>query len=147
MYAQISQFAIDKSTNVIVEEGIAPVYIREYWARQGRKVQVHYNLENGLTGRREYDLYDTFGTRWEVKCDHKWHLTGNVYLESQSLSHSKADYYLILAGIGYVVSKSALSEAIAEQSALTPGGDQHRSLGLLLPLERLEEMAQAVIVP
>ena len=30
MYAQIDAFAVDKATNTIVEEGIAPLYIREY---------------------------------------------------------------------------------------------------------------------
>lgn len=84
MYAQIDQFVVDKAVNVIVEEGVAPLFVREYWARRGSRVQARYNQEYGLTGRREYDLLDTFGTTWAVKCNRKWHATGNVYVETQA---------------------------------------------------------------
>jgi len=145
VYARIDQFAIDKAVNVIVEEGIAPLFIERYWAMKGSRARARYNLQNGLEGRREYDLIDTFGTKWEVKCDRKWHVTGNVYLESQALERSGADKYLIIAGIGYVVEKTALREAIASQTALTPGGDNDASLGLKLSLTRLEEISEQVI--
>lgn len=146
MYAHIDSFAIDKAVNVIVEEGIAPHFIKAYWTLLGSRVQVRYNLENGLTGRREYDLIDTFGTKWEIKFDRKWHATGNIYLESQALERSKADKYLILAGKGYVVPKTALCGAMAAGTALTRGGDSLASLGLLLSLERLEQLSEEVIV-
>jgi len=84
--------------------------------------------------------------RWEVKSDHLWHVTGNVYIEIQALEASQADKYLIFAGKGYVVSKTALREAIASGYDLTPGGDNLRSQGVKLPLERLETISEEVIV-
>ena len=47
------------------------------------------------------------GVTWEVKADRLWHVTGNVYIELQALEASQADKYLIFAGKGYVVAKSA----------------------------------------
>lgn len=146
MYARIDNFAVDKAVNVIVEEGIAPLFVERYYALMGTRGHARYNLENGLAGRREYDLVDTFGVKWEVKCDRKWHATGNVYVEKQALERSKADKYLYLAGVGYVIAKSALCEAFDGETALTPGGDRDASLGLLLSLERLEEISETVIV-
>jgi hypothetical protein len=145
MYAQVDQFAVDKALNTIVEEGIAPPYIREYWARQGRRVsRVEKNLGD-LAQSRKYDLSDTFGTRWEVKYDRLWHVTGNVYVELQALENSEADMYLVFAGPGFAIAKSRVWEAI---QGLVPvaGGDEMRSLGAKLPVERLAEFAEEVIV-
>lgn len=36
--ANIDEFAIDKALNTLVEEGIAPLYIRGYYRLQGRKM-------------------------------------------------------------------------------------------------------------
>jgi hypothetical protein len=45
MYPHVDQFAVDKALNTLVEEGIAPLYIREYYARRGRKcMRVEKNL-------------------------------------------------------------------------------------------------------
>lgn len=145
MYAHIDNFAVDVATNAIIELGIAPHYIRRYWADRGSRVQVRSNPENGLIERRGYDLVDSFGTRWEVKSDRGWHVTGNVYVEKQALEHSKADMYLYLAGKGYVVRKTALCEAIEAAPELTPGGDRKAVLGLKLPLWQLQEMSEQVI--
>jgi hypothetical protein len=70
MYSHIDQFPIDKAANTIVEEGVAPMYIRAYWAMHGKKVQ---------------------RVRWEVKYDGLWHVTGHVYIELQALEASQAD--------------------------------------------------------
>lgn len=112
MYAQVDAFAIDKAANTVVEEGISPAYIREYWCRRGsRCLKVEKNL-GGLAQQRKFDLSDTFGTRWEVKSDRLWHVTGNVYVELQALERSEADMYLVFAGPGFVIAKSSLWEAI-----------------------------------
>jgi hypothetical protein len=102
VYAHIDQFAIDKGLNTLVEEGIAPLYIREYYRLQGKKVwRVDKHMAD-LAGSRLYDLIDGMGVRWEVKYDRLWHVTGNVYIELQSLDSTQADKYLILAGVGFV---------------------------------------------
>lgn len=145
MYAHIDQFAIDKALNTFVEEGAAPLYIREYHRRCGRKIwKVEKNLGD-LAQSRLYDLIDGLGIRWEVKYDRLWHVTGNVYIEIQALEASQADKYLIFAGRAFVIAKYALIEAIKGYD-LTPGGDLMKSLGVTLPLEVLEEVAEAVIV-
>jgi len=82
MYVQIDQFAIDKALNTLVEEGVAPLYIREYYARQGKRMwRVEKNLGD-LQQSKLFDLIDGFGIRWEVKYDRLWHVTGNVYRAS-----------------------------------------------------------------
>jgi hypothetical protein len=145
VYAHIDNFPIDKATNTIIEEGIAPVYIRAYYMVQGKRIwRVDKKLDD-LKGSKAYDLIDGMGVTWEVKADRLWHVTGNVYIELQALEASQADKYLILAGRGYVVAKSALCEAIRGYEAKA-GGDHMRSLGVTLPLEVLEEVAESVIV-
>jgi hypothetical protein len=146
MSVHIEQFAVDKELNHLIEEGIAPVYIRRFHALQGRKIwRVDKNLSD-LKGSKLCDLIDGFGIRWEVKNDKAAFRTGNVYVERQAFQSSEADYYLFLVGIGYVVPKTALAHEFSRQPALTPGGDDLRSMGLLLPLERLEEISEQVIV-
>jgi hypothetical protein len=147
MYTQIEQFGIDKGMSAVIEEaGIAGAYIREYYRRLGKKVlRIDKNLGD-YQQQRLYDLVDTLGVRWEVKTDRLVFTTGNVYLEEHAYKASEADKYLIFAGFGYVVSKSAIGEEFASNSARTPGGDNDRSSGLLLPLERLEEISEQVII-
>ena len=78
--------------------------------------------------------------RWEVKYDRLWHATGNVYIELQALDASQSDKYLILAGKGYVIAKSALYEAVRiHLEFVKRGGDLGKSLGVPLPLEIVEE--------
>jgi hypothetical protein len=67
-----------------------------------------------------------------------------VYVELQALESSQADKYLILAGKGYVIARSALVEAIRGREAVA-GGDLLKSMGVKLSLEELEEVAEQVI--
>jgi hypothetical protein len=144
MYVQIDSFAIDKGTNTLIEEGIAPVYIREYYRRQGKKVwKVEKNMAD-LQGSKAYDLVDGMGVLWEVKADRLWHVTGNVYIELQALEASQADKYLIFARCAYVIGKSELWEAIRSLESKA-GGDLMKSMGVPLPLEILEQHAEAVL--
>jgi hypothetical protein len=145
MYAQIDQFAIDKGVNTLVEEGIAPVYVREHYRRLGKRVWRVDKLMTDAQSSKAYDLIDGLGVKWEVKADRIWGTTGNVYIELQALESSEADKYLILAGKGYVIAKSALVEAISGREAKA-GGDLMKSTGVPLPLEALEEVAEQVIV-
>jgi len=147
MYAQIDQFPIDKATNTVVEEGIAPVYIREYYRLQGKNVLRVDKLMADAQASKAYDLADGMGVKWEVKTDRLWSVTVNVYVELQALEGSEADKYLIFAGKAYVVAKSALYEAARiHLESVKRGGDLGKSLGVPLPLEVLEEIAEAVIV-
>lgn len=145
MFANIDQFAVDKALNTIVEEGVAPAYIIEYYRRKQKRIQrVEKNLGD-YQQQRLYDLVDTFGVRWEVKYDRLWHVTGNVYVELQALEASQADKYIIFAGHAYVIGKSALLEAIAGRET-KGGGDNLKSIGVCLPLEELEDCSEEVIV-
>lgn len=156
MYSHVDQFPIDKALNTIVEEGIAPVYIREYYRRKGIKVlRVDKNLGD-LAKSKECDLIDGLGVRWEVKNDKRaladqvrdgqlaW-ATGNAYIELKSLYESKADMQLRFAGPGFCIAIPALIAAIEGLASLR-GGDRLRSEGIPLPLERLEEISEMVIV-
>jgi hypothetical protein len=59
MYAQIDQFAIDKGLNTVVEEGIAPLYIR----RQRKKVRRVDKLMADAQASKAYDLIDGLGVK------------------------------------------------------------------------------------
>jgi hypothetical protein len=147
MYTAITQFGIDKALNTLIEEcGIAEAYIREYWRRRGLKLWRVDKFLGDLQESKKCDLIDNFGTRWEIKTDKLAFVTGNVYVEQQAFLALEADKYLIFAGKAFVVEKQALAEEFARTTTLTPGGDNHRSMGLLLPLERLEEISEEVIV-
>jgi hypothetical protein len=143
-YAHIEPFAIDKGLNTVVEELIAPMYIRRFYELEGKRIQkVEKNLGD-FRQQRLYDLVDTFGVRWEVKTDKIGLTTGNAFIERQALEHSEADMYLIFCGVAYAVKKSALLEAI-QNVPVKQGGDEGKATGYLLPLERLEEVAEQLI--
>jgi hypothetical protein len=144
MYAQIDPFAIDKAGNTVVEELIAPIYIREYYARRGIKVnRVDKNLGD-YRQQRLYDLTDSYGCRWEVKTDKIALNTGQVFIEAQALEHSEADKYLVFCPLGHVISRISLLEAVQGRSTLQ-GGDHLVSTGIMVPLEEFEAMCEEVI--
>lgn len=139
MYARIDNFAIDKAVKVIVEEGIAPAFIERYYALRGERIRASYNLENGLTGRREFDLIDTLGTKWETNFDRKWHATGNVYVEKQALERSRVDKYLYLAGVGYVAPNTALRlphRPVSAAASVDERTSSHTEAGGAAPMGR-----------
>jgi len=98
MYAQIDQSAVDKAANTLVEEGIAPIYVREHYRLQGKKVWRVDKLMADAQASKAYDLVDGMRVKWEVKFDRLWSVTENVYIELQALGASQADKYLIFAG-------------------------------------------------
>ena len=63
MYAQIERFGIAKETNAIVEEGIAPVYVRRFYELQGRRVLKVTKNMGDLAQSRKYDLIDSLGVK------------------------------------------------------------------------------------
>ena len=137
------QFAIDKSCAAIYE-GIAIHKIEQWYAAQGFRIHARYNEANGLEQKRGYDLIDTYGKKWEVKCDRKALSTGNVFVEHQALDHSEADYWIILAGLAYILPRQSLLDARNEQYRVVRGGDDLRAIGTLLPLSELKSLAEIV---
>src|SRR5438132_5951709 len=102
--------ASQKASAAIVE-GLAFEMIRRFYEAQGiRMNRIHYNSALDLTGKQAFDLIDGYGKTWEVKCDRLWHVTGNVFLEHQALEHSKADYFLIIAGFAFFLPREAILE-------------------------------------
>jgi len=55
MYAQIEPFAIDKASDTVVEELIAPIYIREFYRRRGVRMN---RVDKNLGDYRQQRLYD-----------------------------------------------------------------------------------------
>jgi hypothetical protein len=131
-------FALDKSA-AAVYEGIALLKIEEWYLSQGLKVHARYNEENGLEGKRGFDLVDGYGKRWEVKADRIWGHTGNVFFEHIAVQHSQADYFLILAGFAYILPRETVFNLIKGQYRVVPGGDDGRD-GTLVPLSELSNL-------
>jgi hypothetical protein len=139
----IQQFAVDKATAAIYE-GIALQKIESWYARQGYRVYARYNEANGLEQKRGFDLIDTFGKKWEVKADRKALSTGNLFLEHQALEHSQADYYLIFAGLTYIITRQSLVELKNADYSVVNGGDDLRAVGTLVPLSDVRKFADVV---
>ena len=138
----MNSFAIDKA-NAAVYEGIAIDKIESWYRRQGFIIGVRYNEANGLEAKRGFDLIDQYGKKWEVKCDRLWGTTGNVFLERQALEHSQADYFLILAGWGYVLTREQILQLLdAPQYRRVTGGDNNWSQGTLIPVAELAAHAE-----
>ena len=106
---------------------------------------VRYNEENGLEGKRRFDLIDTYGKTWEVKADRLAGTTGNVFLEHQALSHSQADFILIFAaGLTFILPLETALELAGGSDRVVSGGDDLRATGTLVPLSALQELADVV---
>ena len=130
------QFALDKSSAAIYE-GLAILKVQDWYASQGLKVHVRYNEANGLEAKRGYDLIDTYGKKWECKCDRLASFTGNIFVEHEALSHSEADYMILFAcGLTYLIPKSFLG-AILGHYSVDRGGDNKSVEGTLVPLTDL----------
>ncbi len=137
-------FALEKSSAALYE-GFALVKIEDWYRSQALKVRVRYNEENGLEGKRQFDLIDSYGKRWEVKCDRLAGTTGNVFLEHQALRHSEADFFLIFAaGLTFILPREAVLELANGPYNSAWGGDDLRATGTLVPLSALKELAHVV---
>lgn len=134
------QFALDKAA-AAVYEGMAIEKIESWYRSQGLKIHVRYNEENGLEGKRRFDLIDTYGMRWEVKADRIAGTTGNIFFEHIAIQHSDADYFLIFAcGLTYILPRDTVLELISAHFSVVPGGDDDRA-GTLVPLSQLSDYA------
>jgi hypothetical protein len=133
------QFALDKSAAAIYE-GIAIQKIAQWYASQGLKIHARYNEENGLTQKRGFDLIDTYGKKWEVKCDRLSGTTGNVFFEHFAIEHSQADYFLIFAcGLTYILSRETVLQLRFGDFKNVMGGDNDSVTGTLVPLSQLNQ--------
>lgn len=133
------QFAFDKAA-AAVYEGIALQKIQDWYASQGLKVHARYNEANGLEAKRGFDLIDTYGKKWECKCDRMASRTENVFLEHQSLSHSEADFMILFAcGLTYILSREDLLALKSGPWRNVSGGDNDSAVGTLVPLSELAD--------
>lgn len=139
----MQQFAVDKALAAIYE-GIALEKIESWYASQGFRVHVRYNEANGLEDKRGFDLIDTYGKRWEVKCDRKALSTGNIFLEHFAVTHSQADFFIFLAGFAYILPRENVLELLERDYRVVQGGDDLRATGTLVPLSELQNLAQIV---
>jgi hypothetical protein len=131
--------ASQKATNAIVE-GLAFEMIRRFYEAQGIKMnRIDYNSALDLTGKQAFDLVDGYGKTWEVKSDRLWHQTGNVFLEHEAVEHSKADYFLIFAGLTYILPRETVLELLEGPYRNVRGGDDLRATGTLVPLSQLQD--------
>lgn len=134
-------FAFDKSS-AAVYEGLAILKIEEWYRSQGLKINVRYNEANGLEAKRGFDLIDTYGRRWEVKCDRASGHIGNLFLERFSLDRSQADYFLIFAcGLVYIFPREDLLRLTEGPYRSVQGGDDYSAVGMLVPLRELQSFA------
>ena len=132
----IHEFALDKAAAAIYE-GIALQKIEQWYESQGLRVHVRYNEANGLTDKRGFDLIDTYGKKWECKADRMWGTTGNIFLEHSAISHSEADYFIILAGLTYILPYEVVLQLACGPYKVVQGGDEMRATGTLVPLLEL----------
>jgi hypothetical protein len=131
------QFALDKAA-AAVYEGIAIATIEQWYYRQGFRINVRYNEQNGLEDKRGFDLVDSYGKKWEVKCDRASGKTGNIFLERFSLERSLADYFLIFAcGLTYIFPREVILKLLSGPYKSVQGGDDYSAVGMLVPLEDL----------
>jgi hypothetical protein len=120
----LQQFHVDKSVNVIIE-ALAEQVIQDFWARQGKRVQVYENRAKSLDDQRQYDRRDSLGNLWEIKSD-----------------RSEANYYLIFAqGQAYIIERYVLCALVAEHNSTIRGGDALSAVGTLIPLDTLKLLA------
>ncbi len=131
------QFAVDKSAAAIYE-GLAIEKIEQWYVQQGLKVHARYNEENGLEGKRGFDLIDTYGKTFEVKADRLAGQTGNIFFEHFAIEHSQADYFLIFAcGLTYILPRETVLELKNGPYRVVRGGDNLSATGTLVPLLEL----------
>jgi len=136
--------AEQKATNAIVE-GLAFEMIRRFYLLQGIRLnRIDYNGALDLTNKQKFDLVDGYGKTWEVKSDHLWHVTGNVFLEHQAFEHSQADYFLVFAGFPFIITRELFQQLLNGPYRIVRGGDYGLATGTLLPISELKSLATIV---
>lgn len=135
----LQQFHIDKAVNVIVE-ALAEQVIQDFWARQGKRVQVYENRSKFLNDQREYDRRDSLGNLWEIKNDVMCWRTGNIFVE-ESVFRSEANYYLIFAqGQAHIIERHVLCALAESIQSSVRGGNDMKAVGTLVPLSELKQL-------
>jgi hypothetical protein len=120
------QFAIDKAAAAIYE-GIAIEKIEEWYRQQGKKVHARYNEANGLEEKRGFDLIDTYGIRWECKCDKIAVHSGRIFASESLRTRSKADMviYLISPGCWILPRTELLALPVSGSDDVGDGNSEH----------------------
>lgn len=138
------------------ERQAIPLIIEHYKAHH-QHVEAWLNpakAENGMTGMRRGDIFDSYGIRWEIKYDRRAAETGNIYLEHAALQRSGADYVLFFVdGMEPImVPKDALLVLIENNLHLEPGLRKYKvaqtgvaNEGTLLPLEDMLKVGKHLL--
>lgn len=140
----MQQFAIDKSVNVFIEY-LAEEFIKAYWERRGKRIQVYENPAGDLKGKQKFDRTDSLGNKWEVKNQVGAWWSGNFYLEDQAFDHSDADFHLhFVHGLAVVFTREQLAEIRARSYQNRRGGDGDRSTGLIPPVSEILAFGEVI---
>jgi hypothetical protein len=134
--------AFQKSSNALVE-AIAAEKIEFWYARKGRRVHINWNLASDIATKREFDLIDTYGTKWEVKWDKIARTTGRVFIEECWAATSHADMALIFIDpFGFILPRLDLLAIPSTGEAR--GGDYDLARGHYISLPTLESVADII---
>lgn len=140
----MQQFAIDKSVNVFIEY-LAEEFIKAYWERRGKRIQVYENPAGDLAGKQKFDRTDSLGNKWEVKNDEMAWKTGRSFLEDQTFDRTEADYYLIfLHGRAVILTHQQYQQLRQGDYECKTGGDGHRSSGKVPPVDAVLAVGEVV---
>lgn len=128
----ISYFQVSKMMNCW-PEAIGAEFIRLYYYRKGFKYEVYENSYEDLPGKRGYDRRVTNGDLWEIKVDSTATRTENVYIE-RTVDDSKSNMFLrCVDGMWWATTKEAIQQLLQDFTEVTPGGDNKRAMGTLVP--------------
>jgi hypothetical protein len=134
--------AAAKASNAIVE-AIAADKIAAWYAIQGKKASISWNQATDIGRKREFDLIDTYGTRWAIKTDKIANDTNRVFIEEclQTTSQAEMVAYFI-SPFAYIIPRAEL--LVLPRIGEAQGGDFGLAHGYFVALRSLIEAADAV---
>jgi hypothetical protein len=128
--------AAAKASNAILE-AIAADKIATWYARQGKRIHINWNLASDIATKQEFDLVDTLGVRWEVKHDKIARTTGRVFIEDSWINKSLAEMAcLFVDPFAYILPRLTLINL--ESIGIAHGGDFNLARGHYISLEDLQ---------
>lgn len=129
--------AANKTSNALLE-AIAALKIENWYALQGKRVHVDWNQATDIARKRDFDLVDVLGVKWEVKTDLVARTSQRVFIEECWAVTSKADMALIFVPpFAHILLRADLLAIPAIGEAR--GGDYDLARGHYISLEALEE--------
>lgn len=134
--------AFAKASNAIIE-AIAAEKIELWYAQQGKRVHIRWNQATDIGRKREFDLIDTLGVKWEVKSDKIAIDTGRVFIEECLAATSEADFVLyFISPFAHILPRLDLLAIPSIGEAR--GGDDDLARGHFIDLRTLRSVADAI---